>query len=89
VGNPHRGRLKGRTDLDLRLPGLVGKNQASLEPATCDVLGGAFGSRRFVMKEITLHRRTSEAISKMVENPSNRENEDADPMPPMKAMGAT
>jgi len=41
------------------------------------------------MKEITLHRRTSEAISKMVENPSNRENEDADPMPPMNAMGAT
>jgi len=41
------------------------------------------------MKATTLHKRTSEAISKTVENPSNLENADADPIPPMNAIGAT
>jgi len=41
------------------------------------------------MKEITLHKRTSVAISRNVEKPSSRENADADPMPPMNAIGAT
>src|SRR2546430_12276413 len=47
------------------------------------------GSRTFVMNEITVHKRTSVTTSRTVENPRSRENADAEPIPPMNAMGAT
>src|SRR5207249_11851326 len=88
-GEPSSWTPEGTSDSDLRRPGLVGTNQASLGRASCDVLGGEFGNRTFVMKAITLHKRTRVAISRNVEKPSSRENADADPMPPMNAIGAT
>src|SRR5439155_18381987 len=41
------------------------------------------------MNEIIVQKRTSVTTSRTVENPRSRENADAEPMPPMKAMGAT
>jgi hypothetical protein len=42
-----------------------------------------------VRKENTLHKRIRETRSKSVENPRSREKADADPIPPMNAIGAT
>src|SRR3989442_4569364 len=43
----------------------------------------------FEMNAITIHRTTRVTTSRRVANTSNRENADAEPSPPMNAIGAT
>src|SRR5439155_365586 len=70
-------------------PRLAVMGQAELEPwLPCEVAGVPEGNT-FERNEIKVHSRIRVTTNRTVEKPSSRENADADPMPPMNAMGAT
>ena len=60
-----------------------------LERCTSSAVEAAPEGNAFERKEIRVHSRIRVTRSSTVEMPSSRENADADPMPPMNAIGAT
>jgi len=70
-------------------PRVAVTNQAELEPCVPGALAGSPEGNTFERNEIKIHSRVRVTRSSTVEKPSSRENADADPMPPMNAIGAT
>jgi len=64
-------------------------DQAELEPRVPGALPRAPEGNTFERNEIKIHSMIRVTRSSTVERPSSRENADADPMPPMNAIGAT
>src|SRR5207245_9454011 len=64
-------------------------NELCVDAEPASAAGGKSGRSTFVKKEIMVQERTSVRMSKSVEAPSSRENADAEPIPPMNAIGVT
>ena len=83
MGDPHRHGLKAGTSPS------AAANQVYVDAEPSIAAGGKSGRSTFVKKEIMVQERTSVRMSKSVEAPSSRENADAEPIPPMNAIGVT
>lgn len=60
-----------------------------LERCVLGAVAGALEDNAFVRNEIKVHSRIRVTASSIVEKPSSRENAEAEPIPPINAIGAT